>query len=216
MQKIKYSDKLDGINFRTFESYDFKVKSDSLEGLIEKICKKRKYKKIKDDVSYIEINVESLNNDTWILMSDIFPKELSVLEVKRLSSFIATKRIIALAPDFSEIYFEVFHVKTGCSSSSLFYFDYSLLYGNYKPLDLSKLVRTNVPWEMYKTKTSYYIVERLLSDPNRIIKLEDIELHDLYCMYGGTLYDSNNEVVGYIEDIENPVPLSLIYKYIDK
>ena len=217
MQKIKYSDKLDGINFRTFESYDFKIKSESLEVLIEKICKNKKYKKKKDSIPYIQIKVESLNDDTWILLKDIFPsKELSMLDAKRLASSIATHRILGLSPDLSEIYFEKIHVKVDETTSALLYFDYSLIYGDYKLLDLSKPIRVNVPWKVYEADTSYYIIQKLINNPNDTLNIDELIRDGVYYMYGGTLYDNEDEVVGYIEDVENPIPLSLIYKYMDK
>lgn len=216
MGKIKYEDKLDAIKFRSFKYSNFKAKASSLNELIDKIKKKRKYKKIKDNKPFIIIEIESLGNDTWVVESDIFPDELSVLDAKRLASSIATHRLLGLSPDLTEIYFEEIHFKIDDCSSTMIYFDYSLLYGNYKPLDLSTPIRSNVPWEMYKTKTSYYIIDKLINDPNETLRIEDLNSNEAYYMYGGDLYDENDKLIGWIEPVEHPIPLSLIYKYIDK
>lgn len=217
MENIKYSDKIDAIKYRNFISCSFKTKGNSLSDLIEKIRKNKKYKKKKDSIPYIQIKVESLDDDTWILLKDIFPsKELSMLDAKRLASSIATHRILGLSPDLSEIYFEKIHVKVDETTSALLYFDYSLIYGDYKLLDLSKPIRVNVPWKVYEADTSYYIIQKLINNPNDTLNIDELIRDGVYYMYGGTLYDNEDEEVGYIEDVENPIPLSLIYKYMDK
>ena len=216
MGKIKYEDNLDAIKFRKFRSYDFNVKAKSLDKLVEKIYKSKKYKMRKDSMLFVSIEVECLNSDTWVLVPDIFPDELSVLDAKRLASSIAVYRVITLSPDLSEIYFEKIRVKVGKTRGTLLYFDYGLLYGNYKPLDLSKPLKVNVPWRKYGVDTSYYIIDRLINDPNEILKTKNLTSYEAYYMYGGELYHNDNRVIGWIEAVENPIPLSLIYKYIDK
>ena len=216
MGKIKYEDKLDAIKFRKFRSYDFNVKAKSLDKLVEKIYKSKKYKMIKDSMLFVSIEVECLNSDTWVLVPDIFPDELSVLDAKRLASSIAVSRTIALSPDLTEIYFEKLRIKVGKTRGTLLYFDYGLLYGNYEPLDLNKPLTVNVPWRMYGSDTSYYIIDRLINNPNIRLKTKDLISYEAYYMYGGELCDKYNRIIGWIEEAEDPIPVSLIYKYMER
>ena len=214
MGKIKYEDKLDAIKNRKVECKLFKIKGDSLDEVIDKIKKKRKYKKIKDTIQYIKINIESLENNNYIFGNDIIRNGMDMNECKRIASSISTYRYLGLSADLSEIYFERIDVNMDEDSPASLFFDYGLIYGNYDKLNNGEIIK--IPWELCNHYyTSMYKLCGIESDSSKLIDIEDVS-NGLFYMYFGNLLDLEGNYITSIDEMSDPIPVSLIYKYMER
>ena len=214
MEKIKYEDKLNAIKNRKVECKLFKIKGNSLDEVIEEIYNSKKYSKIKDSLQYIIINIESLDDDSWVYGNDIMRNGMDMNECKRIASSISTYRYLGLSPDLSEIYFERIDINMDEVSPVSLFFDYGLIYGNYDEISYGELI--NIPWELSNHRyTSIYRIVGIESDSSKLIDIEDVS-NGLFYMYFGNLLDSEGNYITSINEVSDPIPVSLIYKYIER
>lgn len=214
MEKIKYEDKLNVIKNRKIECKLFNVKGNSLDEVIEQIYNSKKYKKIKDSIQYIKINIESLDNDSWVYGNDIMRNGMDMNECKRIASSISTYRYLGLSADLSEIYFERIDINMDEDCPASLFFDYGLIYGDYDKINNGEIIK--IPWELCNHYyTSMYRICSIESDSSKLIDIEDVS-NGLFYMYFGNLLDSEGNYITSIDEMSDPVPISLIYKYMER
>lgn len=193
---------------RKFSCELFKIHGNSLDGLIEKISKSRKYKRIKNKLGMICINIECILNDI-VFLYDIIDtiNHISVLKYKKIISSIATSRDLYISSNLDEIYCE-----TICADLSDEYsfspaiFDYGLLYGNYRMYNKDEEVAIKNLHRSYGNNVDFKIDE-VLTPANSIINERSIS-YGVFCMYGGTVYD-DGKPVKYLYEADLPIPVSL-------
>lgn len=206
---IKYSDNIDCIKNRKFSCKLFKIYDNSLDGLVEKIYKSKKYKRIKNNLSMICINIECIPNNI-VFLDDIINihNDISILEYKKLISSIATTRDLYISSNLDEIYYEIIY--TDLSEKylySLAIFDYGLLYGNFRMYNKNEEIIVKNLHRSYGNDIKFKIDEIITQIDSSITERNIID--GVFCMYGGTIYDINNEPVKRLYEADLPIPVSL-------
>ena len=213
--KIKYIKNLDSIDKNTvFYSREFKMHSNSLEHLLSKISKSLKYKIMKNKYSYLEIEISCKNSVNKKPYFDILSNGIDVYQAKNMLSKSAINRSIIISSSLDEIYTECIEIYLGEYCSVTSYFDYGILYGNY-----GNYIGACVKSDYYKNETFlskkqknsvdsvYFKISSLVHDSSSIIFNDDME-NGIYCMYTGTLYDSDNNHIKDYGTIDEPIPVS--------
>lgn len=210
---IKYSEFIDCLDGRILSCPDFKVKATTLDGLIDKIRKSRKYNKVKNKINSICIYIESIGVDNnFVFLDDVFMYDsLDIPSMKKLISSIARSRFLIIAPDLSEIYSEEIHVANKNSSIFLGVFDYSLMYGDYEKYTNGCKVKIPLFEGLYRNSNNgtTFIIDRLIHDPETKMVTKNDFINGIYCMYEGNIYDDAENESGWVEEADTPIPVSL-------
>lgn len=209
---IQYSEFIDCVENRSLYCPEFRVRDNTLEGLLNKLRKSRKYNRMKQKIYSICIDIESLDANNFVFLDDIIgDSNLDIPTVKRFASGIARSRHIYISPDLSKIYSETILANNKDSSVFLGVFDYSLMYGNYDKYTSGCLVKIPLFKGMYRNNNNgtTFKIDRIIHDPKTKIVTKNEIINGIYCIYEGVILDDAGAVSGWIEEADIPIPVSL-------
>ena len=208
---IKYADKLEYVDNHIFISNEYRVVANSLQEIVELIKNKNKYRFFKNKRihPYIMIKAKPLNPSNMIFKEGGIKPSYSLLEAKSLLSKHCIDRWIYLSLDLDEIYFESIDIRIiGEGDTSITnFFDYAILYGN-KEYNFGDIV--SIPkWRSRGRTSNIYKITEVPYPKNSIITDQIILHFGIFCIYEGQLLDNNNQTIGYVEELDPPIPVAL-------